>query len=323
MPGDRSARIDLNSSLIDFEDTSSQDEEPQPSGSGKNYQLEKEPTHAGNMESTGNNGQDALAALFRDNLICSIRKPNLPTFLRDRPDIWFFMVESEFKSCNVKNDDTKFNSTIRALDADTLKQITDILNNPPATDKYQFLKKELLKRVSDSREKQVHKLLTELTLADKKPSQLLREMRDLAAGAVNNDVLHQLWLDRMPINVRPFLIISSKLDLDAVAEMADRLLDTPGKIPVMATAIVERVDSSSVPTSYLEKKVDDLQKMLYTCMQEIRDLKKADRRSRSRQPRSRTPNPGDTCYYHKTFGVDAKKCHPSCRLWINKKGQGN
>lgn len=101
-------------------------------------------------------------------------------FIKDRPDIWFFLIESEF------------NATLRALDTDTLQQVMDILYNPPERNKYENLKHAIIQRLSDSRQKQIQRLLNDLVLTDKKPSQLLREMKDLAAGSIQDEMLHTL-----------------------------------------------------------------------------------------------------------------------------------
>ncbi|RZC31839.1 hypothetical protein BDFB_014713, partial [Asbolus verrucosus] len=53
-------------------------------------------------------------------------------------------------------------------------------------------------RFSDSEEKQLERLLTGLDLGTKKPSCLLREMKNLAADKISDNVLRTLWLRGMP-----------------------------------------------------------------------------------------------------------------------------
>lgn len=196
----------------------------------------------------------------------------LPAFVKDRIDLWFILVEAEFKASRIRSDDTKYNLVIRSLDAETIQRITDILYKPPEKDKYETLKQTLLKRISDSREQQLHKLLKEMVLAERKPSQLLREMRDLAAGAVNDDLLHQLWLDRMPAYIRPLLVTSEKLNLSALSEMADRILEVSNNSYSLATQTVSRIDTMANSKS-LEKKIDEMQQLLVQCLHEIKELK--------------------------------------------------
>ena len=71
---------------------------------------------------------------------------------------------------------------------------TDILANPPAEHKYETIKNKIIAEFTDSQERQIRKLINELELGDKKPSQLLRQMKTLAARQITDDVLKTLWL---------------------------------------------------------------------------------------------------------------------------------
>lgn len=85
-------------------------------------------------------------------------------------------LEAEFDACKIRSDAVKYRDMIRHLDEPTMNAVADIIQRPPPTDKYETLKKVLIKRFSDSEEQQMHRLLNEMELGDKKPSQLLREM---------------------------------------------------------------------------------------------------------------------------------------------------
>lgn len=71
-------------------------------------------------------------------------------------------------------DTTEFFYVVSHLDPRYATEVEDIIVNPPADGKYGRLKKELIKRVSESREKKVHQLLTHEELGKRKPSQFLR-----------------------------------------------------------------------------------------------------------------------------------------------------
>ena len=70
--------------------------------------------------------------------------------------------------------------------------VTDILENPPEHDKYNKLKETLIARFTDSQEKQILMLLLGIELGDKKPSQLLRDMRALAMENATEGLLRTL-----------------------------------------------------------------------------------------------------------------------------------
>lgn len=261
-----------------------------------------------------------LADILNEKFVCSVGKANIPNFYRDKPDLWFIVVESEFNATRIRNDQNKYNQVIRALDVETLSQITDIIYDPPLENKYQTLKDTIIKRMSESREKKIQKLLRELELLDKKPSQLLREMRQLAKDFITNDMLHQLWLDRMPMQIKPLLVASENLTLDALSEMADRLMDVTKSSFVMATTNIPFKNQEKTSNN-LEKRIDDLQKILIECMKDIKELKTQQSTRRPRSRSSSSHRDKSICYYHNRFGTAATRCTTPCSF--TSQAQGN
>ncbi|XP_037931411.1 uncharacterized protein LOC119666202 [Teleopsis dalmanni] len=102
----------------------------------------------------------------------------LPTFLQTGPELWFAQIEGLLHVHRITVDASKLYTVITALDHNTLHQVADIVKCPPITDKFIMLKKELIKRFGESKHKQLVKLLTNLELSNKRPTQLLREMRN-------------------------------------------------------------------------------------------------------------------------------------------------
>lgn len=58
--------------------------------------------------------------MINTDLIAAIRKPRPPPFIKERPDVWFTLLEIEFHASNTRNDDTKYSTTLRHLDVDTI-----------------------------------------------------------------------------------------------------------------------------------------------------------------------------------------------------------
>ncbi|XP_065161448.1 uncharacterized protein [Atheta coriaria] len=149
--------------------------------------------------------------------------------------MWFAIAEADFTANRITSDNQKYSQTLKALPLSISKQLWDVISNPPTQDKYPTLKTAILSRFSDSRQTQLHKLLRDMTLGDKRPSQLLREMRELAKGSMEDEALHQLWKERLPAWVRPYLLVSTNLnDLNSLAEIADRLVLNMGSSSVYA-----------------------------------------------------------------------------------------
>ncbi|KAK4871748.1 hypothetical protein RN001_015872 [Aquatica leii] len=130
-----------------------------------------------------------------------IRHIKLPCFWQKRPSLWFAQVDAQFYQFGVRADTTKYYTVVAALDSNVLQQVADVIENPPATDKYEALKCQLIARFTDSQEKQLRTLLTDLELGDRQPSQLLREMKALAGNKIDEEVLRTLWLQRMPSQI--------------------------------------------------------------------------------------------------------------------------
>lgn len=273
-----------------------------------------------------------------------VTKPQLPTFMKDRPDIWFFLIESEFTASRIRSDDVKYNATLRALDADTLQQITDIISAPPIVDKYGTLKEVIIKRTAESRQKQMHRLLNDLVLGDKKPSQLLREMKDLAANSINDEMLHNLWVSRLPPSIRPLLLISEFLNLTALAEMADRLMETvtlnsninaiAQPVAAMSHATHPRIQPVNSTTelqlreiqnaiSFIIKELDEVKKLQIQQSQKPQYQHQSRPRSQNRD-RPRSPSSeGGVCFYHRQYGHDARRCLLPCSYKPSDNNQGN
>ncbi|XP_043262992.1 uncharacterized protein LOC122403507 [Colletes gigas] len=252
----------------------------------------------------------------RSNVIAAVSDTKLPPFWKGQPDLWFLQAEAKFRAKGIRSDQTKFDTVISNLDSETLQCISDIVRIPPESDKYEFLKENLIKRLSDSREKQLQRLLNELSLADKKLSHLLREMREHAAGVVGDEFLRSLWLSRLPGYVRGILSVSAKSDLNTLAEIADNILENTANGCVMAVGTKHGVNDG------LEKKVEDLEKNFMAfvrevkaTLEEIRSGMKYNYRSRSR---SNTPMRSQICFYHKKFGGKAYRCIAPCAFVTNR-----
>ncbi|GFY74441.1 uncharacterized protein TNIN_166291, partial [Trichonephila inaurata madagascariensis] len=113
-------------------------------------------------------------------------------------------LEAQFSNSGISNDTTKYNIVVAALDENVL----DILSNPPHDDKYETLKNALLNRLTDTEESRLKKLLTEIELGDRRPSDLLRQMKSLVGSSISDELIKSLWLQRLPQQTQAILSIS-------------------------------------------------------------------------------------------------------------------
>ncbi|GFW41215.1 uncharacterized protein TNCV_842551 [Trichonephila clavipes] len=110
------------------------------------------------------------------------------------------------------------------LDPETLSHVSDIILSPPAANKYITLSDRLIREFVDSEHQEIRKHLTELQLGDDKPSHLLRKIKELSGGQLQDKFLKDLWLQRLPSEIQAVLSVSSET-LDKLAEIADKVAD--------------------------------------------------------------------------------------------------
>lgn len=236
----------------------------------------------------------------------------IPPFWAADPEMWFAQIESQFLVANISRDDTKFGYVAGNLEARYAVEVRDILTNPPAEGKYLKLKSELIRRLSASQEQKTRRLLEQEVLGDKKPSQFLRYLQGLAGSAVPDNLLRSIWLSRLPSHMQAILTTQKATSLDAVAELADAIIEASPSFQVSAASVP--------PAPTMDALVQQFTTAMATMAAELRKeiasvasfQRSARPRSRSRsmsRPRSST---GGECWYHSNFGTRARKCRSPC-----------
>lgn len=241
----------------------------------------------------------------------------IPVYNRSDPALWFVMCESTFALATPKpitESQTKYNYVVSHLPPDTASLVRDILMKPDANDPYSQLKTELINRSGESSQQEIRQLLSGEELGTRKPSELLRNMKRRAESLnVPENLMMELFLQRLPASVQSILAAVSGLTLEKAAEVSDKILEvTPSPIETFA------ISSRSAENKSTEEKL----------FQEIQKLhERIDRFSfsRSRSPfrrnkhgsrrrdtsKSRSPS---MCWYHWRFGNKCKeeKCVKPC-----------
>lgn len=228
----------------------------------------------------------------------------LPPFWDKHAILWFVNIEAQFVVSGITQDETKFYCVISALTSDILSYVSDIVLTPPVADKYAILKSRLISEFSDSEQRRIKAVLSELTLGDEKPTHLLRKMKQLAGTILGEEILKTLWLQRLPNQIQAILSVSDD-SLEKLAAMADKIHETTG-------ANVEALHSSK----------DSFSEMSELRMQIAELTKQVQRLSRNRErknssphrKRSKTPKKFEQCWYHFKFGDAAKRCKSPCKF---------
>ena len=244
----------------------------------------------------------------------------LPPYWPTDPTVWFLQVEAQFSTRGITSQKTMFDYVVASLSPEIAFEIRDLLIRPPTDNPYNTLKAELVKRTAASEQKKLQQLISGEELGDRKPTQLLRRMQQLlgdhlGATAENNAFLKELFLQRLPANVRIVLASADDAtDLQKLADMADKIVE-------VATPTVAAVTDTSTEVQQLKEEASRLADLMASLSQ--RDHLPRRSRSTSRHRRPHTPartdsraEAQDLCWYHSKFGEAARKCQEPCS-WGN------
>lgn len=239
----------------------------------------------------------------------------LPPFWPSDSEIWFQQVEAQFQLGGILMDSTKFYTLLTAVDTKILAQVNNAVLNPPNADKYGNLKKAMLEQFAVSDQKKIKTLLEDIQLGDKKPSNLLNEMRILGGTKVSGDLLKQIWLQRLPSQIRMIVSTSGDEDLNNIAKMADKLMELGdfSQINATSTTSPSNFSNSSSTISALEAKIDALTKQVNQMQFNQRSRSKF-RSSSNKRDSTPAGKKYDTCWWHFRFGDQAKRCKQPCNF---------
>ena len=87
-----------------------------------------------------NSPQPLQQTIYDSEYLAAVSKPQLALFMKDRPDIWFYLIEAEFNASRTKSDDVNPFASKRGLFRESrLSSITDrgIIREPAAVFYYQ------------------------------------------------------------------------------------------------------------------------------------------------------------------------------------------
>ncbi|XP_055610856.1 uncharacterized protein LOC129757605 [Uranotaenia lowii] len=159
----------------------------------------------------------------------------------------------------------------------------------------------------------MQQLLRGCELGDRKPSQLLREMKDLARDVITDDkILKSLWLQQLPETTQAVLKISEEtLQLPQLAEQADKLADIT-KTRYASSAVAIENSSNKISLSELQEQISMLSNEVFALRQDrSRSCSRSFRNQRSSRSNSREEI--RYCFYHRRFGPNARNCRQPCQ----------
>lgn len=248
-------------------------------------------------------------------------------------ELWFAQIRSWFDLNNVRSDNTMFNLVVSHLRQEVLEQVEEFVRNPPQQNKFVTIRDAIIGRFADSTRARVHKLISGITLGDKKPSTLLQELRRANIGN-DESLLKDLWLQRLPVAAQMTVSVAQG-NLTQVATVADALVETLRLNGNQAGfGQVNALDGASTfgiaqPQTGLERKMEELTKLIASMKSNDRSRSKhrsqpeGRKGGKSQKRQSSPPVDSGLCWHHYTFGSKARKCGrdmdpPKPCSWVSK-----
>ncbi|GFU27667.1 hypothetical protein TNCV_3349711 [Trichonephila clavipes] len=171
-----------------------------------------------------------------------------------------------------------------------------------------------------TRRLKIKKLLTDLQLGDEKPSHLLRKMKEMSNGQLQDDFLQSLWLQKNATTYPDCLSASSE-PLDKLAIIADKVSEVVGSSSTICAATTVSPPSQSSSCS-VQPTMDSLARQIQELSLRVAELTKkapiprhqrysSDRRRSHSRSRVSIEESG-ICYYHRRYKEQARKCVSPC-----------
>lgn len=210
---------------------------------------------------------------------------------------------------------SKYSYVIEHLPFHVAEQVQDLILNVPQSEPYRTLKEGVLKRCGHSEKAKLHELFNGVSLAGRPPSQLLRYMRALLGSKrMDDDILKQLWMDKLSRNAVSILVSIDDRPLDELADIADKIVESQQPTD---SVVAQMSTTQSTPT--------DVHTMLQQITANLAALTSNQNQYKNRSHRQRSPSrpyprSADTthgmCWYHSNFGEKARKCVAPCSFHL-------
>ena len=253
-------------------------------------------------------------------LLAAISKVDIPAFWEADPVLWFRQCEAAFRRASITSSGAKFDHVLGKLPNVVSLSCRSLLLSITYEDEdgYDKLKAHLCKNFGKSKWQLGYALLDFPGLGDRRPSQLLQDMRALLPDKEPEAVLFTcLFLKRLPATMADAILAAGLDDVEDMAAMADRLFDRPA-----AAAAVSTLSSTRPCCQHDVAAVDAKQR------------RSGGQRRPARSPDRRAAGPPDNfidwcrngysssqwvkgakknwCVKHQFFGSKATSCEPGC-----------
>ena len=211
----------------------------------------------------------------------------IPPLWSNDPALWFLQVEAQFTSNNITSQLTKFHYIVSSLKPQVALHVRTLILNPPAANPYDALKTALLQSFTPSDQSKLQQLFSTHSLGDMKPNELyLRMQRLLGDSVVDETILRNLFLLRLPVPIRNSLAAVQDKPLSQLVQIADTLVEiAPPSIAALRST--PRTQSTCESCTRLARELEHIQSKLLA----LEDAIKPQTQRRAARTRSPSPYP--------------------------------
>ena len=95
----------------------------------------------------------------------------IPKMCNTNIEAWFTTMDFWFTASGISADKQKTATILAALDPNVISQLADVIAAMPTSDRYDYVKQRNVHHFADSEQRRLNRILSELPLGDKKPSE--------------------------------------------------------------------------------------------------------------------------------------------------------
>lgn len=165
----------------------------------------------------------------------------LPVLSEANIDGYFLSLEFWFAASNVTDDQQKYLIVMSQIPPHRLVDLKTVIENTPRTEKYAYIKNRLLGQYTDSQQRRLKRVLSEMPLGDQKPSALYNMMARVAEGALTESALVDLWASRLPESIHT-AVAASDGTVPSKLKLADAIFNS---LDLRASAAINKVQQQT------------------------------------------------------------------------------
>ena len=230
-------------------------------------------------------------AVMSDVMAVSLK---LPMFYEERPEMWFYFAESQFRLRKIVCDQTQFDHIWQSLTTAQAVRCESLMANPPKTGKVIALKEKLLTIFGRTQYEKDNELLNHGPLGDCTVLEFVGKMESLNKDPAT--FMKAFLLNKLPSDVRAMISNTEFSSLTELAIAADKIIKAQ---KVKSQQTVNVIDEAS------EGEVDSVQRG------------RGPPKRPTGQAKSSGKNKGNSCFYHEKHGPKAFKCDGGGCVWAN------